>query len=106
MQPPGAEERVLPLLAVACTDSEQEGRDALVLASCSAIDRALERRFATPASFDELYLSPIAVCDDEKEDALCVEWATGQMRRLEPFSAGIQLATLPLVRGSCCLRSR
>ncbi|MBO4253324.1 FAD-binding oxidoreductase [Streptomyces griseorubiginosus] len=164
VQPPGSQERVLPLLAVSFTDSEQEGRDALaVLETCPAIDRALERRFAAPASFDELYgfmsnaatpgrycvdgmwthaspatllpelqelftsfptpkshlifypwretevpngafslqaplyLSPVAVWDDGQDDERCIEWATGQMRRLEPLSAGIQLADENLI---------
>jgi hypothetical protein len=56
MQPPEADEPLVFVFAAAYADSEQEGRDALaVFESCPAIDRALERRFATPTSFPELY---------------------------------------------------
>ncbi|MFF7982660.1 FAD-binding oxidoreductase [Streptomyces sp. NPDC007901] len=162
--PPGLDQRLLLVFAVSFTDTEQQGRDALApFETCPAIDRALEHRYAKPASFDELYafmsaaavpgrycvdgmwthespatlvpkfqelfdsfpnpkchigfypwhdadvpngafslqaplyISPVAVWDDEKDDAHCIEWATGHMRRLEPYSVGIMLADENLV---------
>jgi len=44
-----------------------------------------------------LYLSATAIWDDERDDDRCMEWATGQMRRLKPFSVGIQLAEENLI---------
>jgi FAD/FMN-containing dehydrogenase len=163
-RPPGSEEHVLVLFAVAYADSDEQGHDALAaFETCPAIAQAVERRFATPTTFSELYefmsgaavpgrycvdgmwtheppatlvpelrelftsiptakstvniqpwrdaevpngafslqarlyISPCGISDDERDDARCMEWATGQMRRLEPFSVGIQLADENLV---------
>jgi len=44
-----------------------------------------------------LYIAAFAGWDDPAEDERMVGWATGQMRRLEPLSLGIQLADENLV---------
>ena len=44
-----------------------------------------------------LYVSPYATWDDEREDQRNSEWVVNQMRRLEPFSVGIQLADENLI---------
>ncbi len=44
-----------------------------------------------------LYVALYAVWEDEADDAPHEEWVTGQLRRLEPLSKGIQLADENLV---------
>ncbi len=44
-----------------------------------------------------LYVSPVAAWTDPRDDERCTAWATGQMRRLEPLSKGIQLADENLI---------
>jgi hypothetical protein len=44
-----------------------------------------------------LYVSPVAAWTDPRDDDRCMAWATGEMRRLEPLSKGIQLADENLV---------
>jgi FAD/FMN-containing dehydrogenase len=54
--PPGGTDQLLYVFAASYTDDDQEGRDALAaFERCPAIDRALERRFAAPTTFPELY---------------------------------------------------
>jgi hypothetical protein len=56
LRPPGVEEPLVILFGAAYADDEQQGREALAAyETCPAIDRALERRFATPTTFPELY---------------------------------------------------
>jgi len=45
----------------------------------------------------KLYIGVYAVWEDEAQDAELQDWVTGQMRRLEPLSKGIQLADENLV---------
>ncbi len=44
-----------------------------------------------------LYVSPYATWDDPAQDDRCSEWVIEQMKRLEPFSVGIQLADENLI---------
>jgi FAD/FMN-containing dehydrogenase len=44
-----------------------------------------------------LYVSPYATWDDERDDKRNSDWVINQMRRLEPFSVGIQLADENLI---------
>lgn len=44
-----------------------------------------------------LYVSPVVSWQDPADDQRCTAWATGQMRRLERFSKGIQLADENLI---------
>ena len=56
LRPPGSEDPLVILFGAAYADTEEEGRDALAAYErCPAIDRAVQRQFATPTTFPELY---------------------------------------------------
>ena len=76
--PPESTDPLLFVFAASYTDDEQEGRDALeVFERCPAIDRAVERRFATPTTFPELY-------DFMAMGAIPGRWAVDGMWTHEP----------------------
>jgi hypothetical protein len=59
--------------------------------------REMEVRNGVFSMQASLYVSPVAAWTDLRDDERCTAWATGQMRRLEPLSKGIQLADENLI---------